>query len=74
MTKPVIDRILEEDWVTAEDGYVLWFPREGKGGLTAYQLRLIANELDRRNDEWDMQVRRGMGEAIRARAEEVAKK
>jgi hypothetical protein len=34
-----------------EDGYLNWFPCKGKGGLTADNLREIANYLDEQNAE-----------------------
>ena len=39
-----------------EDGYIYYFPSPNMGALASYQLRLIADELDRRNAEWDKHV------------------
>lgn len=36
-----------------EDGYVYYFPLADGGALSAWQLRAIAAELDRRNAGWD---------------------
>lgn len=39
-----------------DDGYQYWFPTNNQGGLTSTQLRIIADELDRRNHKWNQQV------------------
>jgi hypothetical protein len=39
-----------------EDGYIYYWPSPNMGALASYQLRVIADELDRRNAEWDAQV------------------
>ena len=39
-----------------EDGYQYYWPNGG-GAISASQLREIADELDRRNAEWDKQVK-----------------
>ena len=46
-----------KEFVTLEDGYVYYWP-EGSphGAFPAVALRLLADELDRRNAEWDKQV------------------
>lgn len=43
----------EVDFVTDVDGYVYWWPTAGGGHWAAYALRIIADELDRRNKPWD---------------------
>jgi hypothetical protein len=40
------------DFVTGEDGFVVWWPRVVNGSLNAAELRILADELDRRNAEW----------------------
>jgi hypothetical protein len=57
------------EFVAMEDGYICWWPhmgpvRHADGGMTggggamsAPELRVIADELDRRNKDWDEQVR-----------------
>lgn len=49
-----------------EDGY--WYYWVGsRGALTAFGLRVLADELDRRNAPWGEQVRRDIGIALRPR-------
>lgn len=43
------------DFVTFDDGYIYWWP-DVRGGLSAHDLRVVADELDRRNAEWDKEV------------------
>ena len=49
---------LAEEWgefVTDVDGFVYWWPSanpEHAGHLSPYQLRILADELDRRNAPW----------------------
>lgn len=45
------------DLVIFEDGYTYYCPTGG-GGLTAHNLRVIADELDRRNAPVDKFLRR----------------
>lgn len=47
----------EDEFVALEDGYKYFFPKLG-GGLSAFQLRMIAADLDAVNAEWDAQVKR----------------
>jgi hypothetical protein len=39
------------------DGYYYWFP-SGGGGLSAWELRSIADKLDSINKDWDDEVHR----------------
>jgi len=48
------------DFEECEDGYVTYWPYK-PGSLTAANLRTIADELDRRNAEWDAIVRKEIG-------------
>ena len=41
-----------------EDGYQYFFANKDRGALSANALRVIADELDRRNFLWDKQVRK----------------
>jgi hypothetical protein len=51
----------EEDYVMGEDGYYVFWPlKPGGGAFSAWHLREIADELDRRNAAWDEQVRRDL--------------
>jgi hypothetical protein len=45
-----------DEFVTDADNYVYWWPEGSKGHLAAVHLRVLADELDRRNTEWDKQV------------------
>lgn len=42
---------------TLDDGYLHFWPSPNRGCFSADALRVIADELDRRNEEWDKQVR-----------------
>lgn len=44
--------------VTDNDGYKLFWPSQLGCGLDAFALRVIADELDRLNRDWDEQVKR----------------
>lgn len=48
------------EFVTFEDGYVYYCPSEARG-LSTWMLRALADELDRRNREWDERVSRDVG-------------
>jgi hypothetical protein len=37
------------------DGFFYYFPK-GSGSIPAYQLRQLADELDRRNAPWEKQI------------------
>lgn len=50
-----------EEFVTFEDGYCHWWPAGSQNGaLSSWHLRVLADELDRRNLRWDRQVRKGL--------------
>lgn len=51
---------VEADIVAGDDGYYVYWP-EGRGFLGADALRIIADELDRRNEEWHAQVVADLG-------------
>lgn len=42
-----------------EDGFKYLFPRDG-GGMAAWHLRAIADELDRQNSGWEKQIAKEM--------------
>lgn len=48
------------DFITFEDGYVWYWP-SGVGGFNAGELRALADELDRRNAEWNAIVQKEIG-------------
>lgn len=41
-----------KEFITEIDGFVYWWPKR-TGYLSAYQLRHLADELDKRNKEWE---------------------
>lgn len=63
-------KIIEErdEFVTFEDGYIYWWPEvkavkhsdgtftSGSGGFSSAMLRIIADELDKRNAAWDAEI------------------
>ena len=52
------------EFVYLEDGFLYYAP-EGKGCISAHELRTIADELDKRNKAWEKQIdeyfRSGLG-------------
>lgn len=40
---------IKDDIIRGDDGFSLFFPRPNEGGFPSYQLRRIADELDRRD-------------------------
>ena len=47
------------DIVFLDDGYMYYYI-PGRGGLSAADLRIIADEVDKRNKLWDEQVMRDL--------------
>ncbi len=45
------------DFGPLDDGYIRFWIKD-KGCLSSYDLRVIADELDRRNEQWDRQVQK----------------
>lgn len=43
------------EFFNLDDGYLYWEPT-GNGAFSAADLRIIANELDKRNKPWDDQI------------------
>jgi len=58
--KGIVLESMESDVITLEDGYQYFDTT--KGWLSAADLRDIADELDRRNAEWDAEVRATLGD------------
>mgnify|MGYP006298727631 CR=1 FL=1 len=57
MTRTVEFAQKSNEFVTAADGYVYYWPSGFAGGcFNAQMLRELADELDKRNEEWDKQV------------------
>lgn len=57
----LIDRVEKKgDFVIFENGYTYYCPTSGGGGLTAHNLRVIADELDRRNAPVDELYKRSL--------------
>jgi hypothetical protein len=48
---------IREDIVTLEDGFKYYWPESGTGALSSSHLRLIADELDRLNKEWEDKIK-----------------
>lgn len=47
-----------DEFVTDVDGYVYWWPSNPtQGHFSSFQLRILADELDRRNEGWDKQIK-----------------
>ena len=44
------------DFVTGDDGFVVFWPGAGRGAFEAWHLRIIADELDKRNAPWAAQI------------------
>lgn len=52
----IIKKIDERgELVYLEDGFLYYAP-EGKGCISAHELRTIADELDKRNKAWEEQI------------------
>ena len=45
-----------DEFVTDVDGFVYWWPQNGNGHLSAEQLRILADELDKRNKHWQQVI------------------
>lgn len=56
MTNRII-QIAEErgEFLYLEDGFLYYAPNGG-GAISAHQLRILADELDRRNKDWEEQI------------------
>lgn len=50
-----------EDFIRCEDGYIKYWSGAFAGAMSSGDLRTIADELDRRNAEWDAIVRKEIG-------------
>jgi hypothetical protein len=48
-----------------DDGFQYWFPTNNQGGLSSKQLRILADELDRRNYKWEQKVDKELADVIR---------
>lgn len=52
MMNKLVPEHLEKHFGTDVDGFVYYWP-DGGGSYSAYHLRMIADELDLRNAEWE---------------------
>lgn len=52
---------IEQETAFLDDGYLYWWPSEGRRAFSASTLRLIADFLDDWNNDWDAQVQRDVG-------------
>lgn len=62
----VLSRIVEvadkeNEFVTLEDGFVYYWPKLLDGCLAAHELRELADELDKRNKEWNDNINEYFG-------------
>jgi hypothetical protein len=62
-----MDRIIKmadekREFVMLEDGFVYYWPA-GAGAISSHQLRQLADELDRRNEDWNKQINEYFDEA-----------
>jgi hypothetical protein len=59
---PHMSRIVElaekyAEFITNDDGFVVYWPtKERLGYYTAHDLRILADELDRRNAAWEAEL------------------
>ncbi len=44
------------DFVTGDDGFVFFWPTGCRCGLAEWELRVLANELERRNADWSAKM------------------
>lgn len=50
-----------EEFITLDDGYVAYWPHGSvHGALSSWHLRVLADEVDRRNQAWDSHVQRNL--------------
>lgn len=54
----IISLDVNKEFIIAEDGYVYYWPQGAGGCLNERILRIIADELEWRNAEWDAVVKR----------------
>jgi hypothetical protein len=47
-------------FVLQDDGYYGYYPNEPSGYWSSYSLRLIADELDKLNKEWDEYIKKNL--------------
>lgn len=59
LIKTLYDR---KEIMPMEDGYNYYCPSKGGGALSPWELKTIANELDRINKAWDDEVSRALNE------------
>lgn len=59
-----VARVLEvasPEIIMGDDGYYIWWPEGNNGAHAAWHLRVIADELDRRNADWDAHIQKAFG-------------
>ena len=57
-----IAELLQDEIVTGDDGYLVWWPSKVRGYYSAEVLRYMADLLDNWNKAWDEQVQRDVGQ------------
>jgi hypothetical protein len=51
------DRIRKDpDIICGDDGFFVYWPTEHRGAYSPHHLRMIADELDRRNKDWEEEL------------------
>lgn len=53
--------VVDKELLQEVDGFYYYFP-SGTGMLTSHGLRIIADELDKRNADWNEQINKYLGE------------
>lgn len=62
MSEAIKERVIRisdelDEFITDVDGFVYWWPDGSEHGhLSACHLRILADELDRRNAEWQAKI------------------
>lgn len=57
MKERLLEKVYEHgDIVCGDDGYYIFWPTRNHGALDAESLRIIADHLDEKNEEWDKAV------------------
>lgn len=64
-TPPFSDNVRKKilnDFITGDDGYKIYWPEGFQGGgFSSWLLRLIADELDKANEDWDKHIQETFG-------------
>lgn len=55
--KDILSRIPADEFVTFDDGFVYYWPQAFRGAYSSQHLKVIADELDRRNAAWEKDIK-----------------